>query len=146
MSRIARWLQASIRPAGLAVLFLAAVAALTPPAAAQRYARRYAPENSVRVRVGLFEPRADSDYFDEKFRDFTGAKSDLQDAAVGVEYVRELLPMLDLMVGGTFYETAHDQAYRDFEDDRDRPIFHTLGLERSSFDLGVRFKLAPPHF
>lgn len=144
MSRTTR-LQHSIRSAGLAALVLAAMAALPTPASAQRYARRYAPENSVRVRVGLFEPRADSPYFDEKFRDFTGSKSDLQDATVGIEYVRELMPMLDLMVGGTFYEAAHDQAYRDFEDSRDRPIFHTLSLEQTSFDLGVRLKLAPPN-
>lgn len=145
MSRTARSLHHTVRRAGLALLVLAAAAAATAPASAQRYARRYQPENSVRVRVGLFEPRAESDYFDEKFRDFTGSKDDLQDAALGVEYVRELMPMLDLMIGGTFYETAHDQAYRDFEDSRDRPIFHTLNLERTSFDIGVRLKLAPPH-
>lgn len=132
-----------LRPhAALALLVLAAT---TVPALAQRRPNPYAHEDSVRVRVGVFEPDADSAYFDGVFEDFTGSRNDLEAGMVGVEYAHAILPLLDVLVGGSYYETSFDQSYRRFEDPRGHRIEHTLSLEQASFDLGLRVKLAPAH-
>ncbi len=123
---------------------LVALGLAAAPAAAQGYGYRSAAENGLRVRLGLFTPEGGSAYWEEKERDFTGEPEDFEDASFGVEYQRALTPMLHLLVGGTFFEGIHDQSYRDFEDDRGRPIVHTTALETASFDAGLRLDLAPP--
>ena len=106
---------------GAALVFLAAAA---PPASAQGYGYRPAAANGLRLRLGLFTPEGGSAYWEEKTRDFTGEPDDFEDVSFGVEYQRALTPMLHLLLGGTFFEGKHDQAYRDFEDDLGRPIVH----------------------
>ena len=125
---------------GAALLGLGLAAA---PASAQYYGYRPAAENALRIRLGLFTPEGGSAYWDEKSRDFTGEPDDFEDVSFGIEYQRELMPMLHLLLGGTFFEGVHDQSYRDFEDERGRPISHTASLETASFDAGLRLDLAP---
>ena len=61
---------------------VAALLAVAAPAAAQR---RYAgvEDSSFRLRLGQFEPRGDSDYWNEKFADFTGDIDQFDDIAFG---------------------------------------------------------------
>jgi opacity protein-like surface antigen len=135
-------LHPSIRGAAATLLVLASTAA---PTLAQRRPDPYADENSIRVRIGVFQPRADSDYFDDVFDDFTGSESDLVDGMIGVEYAHAVQSWLDVSIGGSYYETAPDQSYRRFEDSRGHRIRHTLSLAQASFDVGLRLKLAPAH-
>lgn len=121
---------------------LAAAAIAASPAAAQGY---YQPENSIRIRAGLFTPDAQSDYFDGIFSDFTGSANDFEDGTIGLDYTRQLAPALDLVVGGSYYESTQSQSYRDFEDADGLPIVHDTTLEFSNFDLGLRVRLAPAH-
>jgi hypothetical protein len=125
---------------GAALVLLAATAS---PAGAQGYGYRPAAQNGLRLRLGLFTPEGGSAYWAEKTRDFTGEPDDFEDVTFGVEYQRELMPMLHLLIGGSFFAGEQDQAYRDFEDDLGRPIVHTTALETASFDAGFRLDLAP---
>ena len=127
--------------AGAVVVGLGLAAA---PAAAQGYGYRSAAENALRLRLGLFTPEGGSSYWEEKSRDFTGEPEDFEDISFGIEYQRDLTPMLRLLLGGTFFEGTQDQAYLDFEDERGRPIIHDTTLETASFDAGLRLDLAPP--
>ena len=129
----------------IAVLGLLLLTATAGSALAQRRPNPYAHENSIRVRVGVFDPNADSRYFDDVFDSFTGSEGDLEDGMVGVEYTRAILSQLDILAGGSYYENASDQSYRRFEDPRGRRIEHTRTLERASLDLGLRLRLAPAH-
>ncbi len=125
-----------------ALLTIAAAAAvLASPAAAQYYA----PENGLRIRAGLFTPEASGEYFDGIFTDFTGNADDFEDGTIGVEYSRAIGPMIDLLVGGSYFESRQSQAYRDFEDSDGLPIVHDTTLEASNFELGLRLRLAPAH-
>lgn len=128
--------------APLLLVALGLLAVSGPAAAADRY-RQYVPENSLRLRAGLFSPEADSQYFDDTFRDFTASKDDLQDGFLGIEYSRTLFPQVDLLVGGSFFQSENEFAYRDFTDSRDRDVVHTATLDISTFDLGLRIRLAP---
>jgi hypothetical protein len=114
-------------------------------AAAPATAQYYAAENAIRIRAGLFTPEANGEYFDGIFTDFTGNADDFEDGTLGVEYSRQIAPALDLVVGGSYFESTQSQAYRDFEDADGFPIVHDTTLELSNFDLGLRLRLAPSH-
>lgn len=119
----------------------AAILVLTGSAEAQRYGR--STDNEVRFRAGVFTPQGGSGYWDDNFRDFRGSKNDFQGGAIGVDYLHEIAPFLDVMIGSSYYYADHDLAYRDFEDERGRSIFHTTRLQTASFDAGLVIRLAP---
>ena len=61
------------------------------PAEAQRYRHeRYGDQQSFRLRLGLFTPEGDSDFFDQTEFDFTGDAQEFEDAVAGVDYVYEM--------------------------------------------------------
>jgi len=106
--------------------------------------RRYRGDSSLRLRLGLFTPEGDSDYWRDKDNDFTGAAtSDLEDVSGGIDYTFNLGGHLDLMVSGSWYESQQDMSYRDFEDNFGDPITHTGTLEIAPFTAGVVVRLAP---
>jgi hypothetical protein len=119
------------------------IAGLAAPAAAQR--RPYGEDNALSFRLGLFTPEGDSEYWNDKERDFTTSIDDFEDGTFGVEYLRELAPLLALTVGGNFYEGQDRQAYRKFEDRFGDDIVHRATLDLSTLDIGLRFRLAPRH-
>jgi opacity protein-like surface antigen len=126
------------------LLTVLGAALLAAPAFAQPR-RAYFEDNALSLRLGLVTPRGDGQYWDEKERDFTGSIDDFEDGAFGIEYLRHLAPHLALTVGGTFYEGAQRQAYRDFEDRFGNDITHVTTLDLSTLDVGLRFRLAPRH-
>jgi hypothetical protein len=124
---------------------LLTIAAAAVVFAAPAGAQHYAPENGLRIRAGLFTPEAGGEYFDGIFTDFTGNADDFEDATIGIEYVRTIGPMVDLLIGGSYFESQQAQAYRDFEDSEGLAIIHDTILEASNFELGLRLRLAPTH-
>jgi hypothetical protein len=83
---------------------------------------------SVRFRLGLFQPRADSQYWDQKFTDFTGSASSFENIVFGVEYLWMTSRDGGIAFGGSFYEGSATQAYRDYVDLDGRDISHTTTL------------------
>jgi hypothetical protein len=84
---------------------------------------------SVRVRLGLFEPAGDSQYWDDKFMDFTGSTSDFQDVALGFDYLWRTSRNAGVLFGTSFYGGSTTQAYRDYVDQSGRDIRHVTALD-----------------
>jgi opacity protein-like surface antigen len=119
---------------------------LAAPASANQASRsshgHWGEEQALRIDLGLFEPRGESTYWDEKAIDFTGDPEDFEDISVAIQYVRFLGPRLGLMVGGSFFDGGEDQEYLFFEDELGFPIRHRTDLEISSLTLGLLLHLA----
>jgi opacity protein-like surface antigen len=90
-----------------------------------------------RFDLGQFEPRGDSEYWDDVELEFTGSSADFDDAVIGVEWVRFLGDRLGLSIAGSFYEGSDTLEYRRFEDQNGFPIRHTADLDISSFTIGL---------
>jgi len=108
-----------------------ALLALAAPAAAQRPYRSVA-DNEFRIRVGQFEPRGDSAYWDDKFDFFTGSVDQFDDITIGGDYVLALGRRSSLMFSGDVYEGEDDQSYLGFVDEFGSPIVHTTRLQIAS--------------
>lgn len=125
-----------------AALLVCLAAAL--PAEAQRYRHeRYGNQQSVRLRLGLFTPDGDSDFFDQTAVDFTGDASEFEDAVAGIDYIYEMQRNVGLMLSADLFEGQQDQSYRDFEDNLGNRISHTSTLEITPLTAGIVVKLAP---
>lgn len=125
------------------LLFTAAVAALVAvasPAAAQRRPLGYE-DNSFRIRVGQFEPRGDSEYWNGTFDVFTGDESQFEDVAIGGDFLLALGNRSGLMFSADFYEGEDGQAYRDFVDQFGDQIVHTTRLETTSATVAYVFNV-----
>jgi hypothetical protein len=80
---------------------------------------------SARVRFGLFDPEADSKYWDDKFLDFTGQASDFKDPSFGLDYIWQTGSSSAVMFGFGWWEGGSTQAYRDWVDGQGHDIAHT---------------------
>ena len=107
---------------------VAALLAVAAPAAAQRPYRGIT-DSQFRVRLGQFEPRGDSAYWNEKFDVFTGSVDQFDDISIGGDYLLALGRRNGLMFSLDAYEGEDDQAYLDFVDEFGSPIVHTTRLE-----------------
>ncbi len=129
------------------LLTICALAGATPGLADSGYGdggyRRYGPDNSVRLRLGLFTPDGKGDYFRDTRVDFTGDAKDLEDAVGGVDYELRLAHNLGLLISTDFFEGRNDQSYRDFEDNRGHNITHTTTLDITPVTAGLVVHLAP---
>jgi hypothetical protein len=119
------------------VLVLAAMAAAAPAGAA------IGPEHSLRLRLGVFTPDGDSQYFTDAERDFHGQASDFEDAVGGADYRYDFGGRVGLMISGDVYEGTWDRSYRGFEDNFGNEIEHTATLEIDSLTAGIVVDLAP---
>lgn len=99
-------------------------------------------EQSIRLRLGSFQPEGDSQYWDDKALEFTGSASDFEDAIGGVDYQVALNPHVALLFSGSSYEGQQRQSYLDFTDSRGDEISHRATLEIASLTAGVVFHLA----
>lgn len=110
---------------------MAALFAVAAPAAAQR---RYAgpQENEFRLRLGQFEPRGDSRYWNDTFDAFTGSIDRFDDVSFGADFVLSLGSHSGIMFSGDVYEGQESQAYRDFVDGSGGPIVHDTRLRIAS--------------
>ena len=120
----------------LAVLIGAIAAAAAIPAHAQG---PWQPGDfgSLRFRIGLFEPTADSEYWDQTFETFTGSSGNFQDISFGFDYLWRMSFHSALHFGTSFYSGDTTQAYRDWVDADGRDITHTTSLD--TWDLSVAY-------
>jgi opacity protein-like surface antigen len=120
---------------GLAGLFIAAAPVLAqpyppppPPYHRGGDADRF---GEFRIWAGGFQPDAHGDYWDNKFRDFTGSKSDLRDVIVGGDFIIHLDRINAIMFSASYYSTTTTQGYRNFLDQNNNRIFHN-----TDYDIG----------
>ncbi len=92
---------------------------------------------SVRFRIGLFEPQADSKYWDENFTTFTGSAGNFQDIIFGFDYLWRMSMRSGLHFGTSFYGGSATQAYRDWVDASGRDVSHRTSLD--TWDLSVAY-------
>lgn len=100
-------------------------------------------DHSVRLRLGLFTPEGEGEYFEGKEVDFTGEADDFEDVVGGIDYLYHAGSRFRFMLSGDVYEGQTDQEYRDFEDNFGDPIVHTTTLEITSVTAGLQVPLAP---
>ena len=118
------------------VLVGVAALAMTVPAHAQSFG-----DNSFRFRIGLYEPDAESEYWQDKFDIWTGSGSDFEDTALGVDYVMGISNRTSAVFSVDAWEGDTVQAYRDYVDGNGNDIRHRTTLEATSLSLGLRFDL-----
>lgn len=109
---------------------VAALVAVAAPAAAQSYP--VVADNSFRIRLGQFEPRGDSDYWNETFDVFTGGVDQFDDISFGGDFVLAIGRRSSIMFSGDIYEGEDSQAYIDFVDGFGSPIVHDTRLRIAS--------------
>lgn len=128
--------------AALAALGAIALSAATAAPASAQYHHR---DHSLRFRGGLFEPDGNSKYWDDAEELFTGNASDLEDAAVGLDYEMDLTGdgRLSLILSGSAYEGQDDREDAFFVDQLGNPIVHTVTLDIASFTAGLKLNLIP---
>ncbi len=88
---------------------------------------------AVRLRLGVFEPVADSQFWDDYFLDFTGSPSSLEDIVFGVDYLWSTSRNSGILFGGSFYEGSTTVSYRDWVDADGGEIRHVTALELTDF-------------
>lgn len=111
---------------------------------AQQYYGRGAGDNALRLRIGLFTPDGESDYWLDNQAVFGGDIENLEDLALGVDFRFALGSRLGLLISGDFYEGDDDLAYLDFVDSRGADIVHNTNLDVSALTAGLVFNLTPP--
>jgi hypothetical protein len=125
-------------PLALAVGLLAAAA----PAWAQRgYPER---DDAFRIHLGVFQPEGDSEYWDDKEREFTGEAGDLEGPNFGLDYLLPLGSRLSLIFSGSVYSGENTQSYLDFEDNFGNRIRHDATLDIASATVGLVFHFTGP--
>ncbi len=122
-----------------------AAALLVASAAAAQPGYGYRSDNSLRFRLGLFTPEADSAYWDDSFSVFTGDGDDFEDVTFGGDFRLGLGSRLALMLTGDVWEGQEDQAYLDFVDEGGRDIFHTTTVDVASLGAGLVFQFTGPN-
>ncbi len=118
---------------GLAGLVVAAAPVLAqpyPPPPPPPYHRgdvdRFA---EFRVWAGGFQPDAHGDYWDNKFRDFTGSRNDLRDVIGGGDFIFHIDRINAIMFSASYYSSTTTQAYRNFLDQNNNRIRHDTDYE-----------------
>lgn len=130
------------RTLSAAAAAVALLATLTSAAEAQQVYRSR-PNNEIRFSGGIFSPQGSGDYWNNVKDTFDASNSDFLGGAFGFDYLLGIAPLLDVSMGGRYYYSDHDNAYRNFEDENGRSIIHTTRLSTASFDLGLVLHLAP---
>lgn len=90
---------------------------------------------STRVRLGLFMPDGDSQYWDDTEAAFTGSADDMEDVSLGFDFVWRTTPATALVFSSGFTDGDATRAYREWVDGDGNDIYH--GAELETFDLTV---------
>jgi len=125
-----------MRGAGI-VIAVATVLFPAVPAAAQP--GRGAPEDAFQIRMGMFLPTGDSDFWDATEDVFTISTSDLDDFVLGFTFLRSVSNEVELGFNLDFYEGSQRSQYRDWVDSLGFPILHDTDLEVIPLTVDVRF-------
>lgn len=106
----------------------------------------HGPDMSFRLRLGLFTPSGDSDYWKDAHDEFTTKTSDFEDLVGGMDFIWGVHAPVGVMFSADYYQGKNDMSYRDFVDVAGRDIFHTTELEISPVTAGIVVRLAPQGF
>ena len=113
----------------LALALTASVAALAASGAAAQGNWQPGDFGSARVRLGLFMPDGDSEYWHDTEASFTGSVDDFEDLTLGFDYVWRFNGHSGLMFSTSFYQGETTRAYRDYVDDQGNEIRHVNELD-----------------
>lgn len=86
---------------------------------------------ALRFRLGILQPQADSQFWDDYFTDFTGSSGDFEDLVFGIDYLWRNSRQSGLLFGGSFYEGQTTLGYRDWESLEGGAINHLTTLRLS---------------
>jgi hypothetical protein len=117
--------------------------AVSAPAWAQR--GPYERDGAFRIHIGDFQPEGDSEYWDDKFEDFTGEIDDFENVSFGADYLFNLNRNFGLLFSGNYYQGDRTQSYRDFVDNFGNDIRHDTTLAITSLTAGVHFSILGPN-
>ncbi len=124
------------------ILVLAGLLVAAAPAWAQR--GYYDRDGAFRLRLGLFTPEGDSEYWTDKAEDFTGEVDDLENASLGLDYLLSIGPRTGVLFSGSYFQGDTTQAYEGFVDNFGDRIRHDTTLEIASLTAGFTFHLTEP--
>jgi hypothetical protein len=116
------------------------------PAMADYHVHHYGPYHSsdqFRLRMGLFTPRGDSEYWQDAESQFNTHASDLEDVVFGGDWIHEFSPYVGAMVSGDWYSGESTMSYRNFTDSHGHEIRHTTSFDQAPFTAGVIFQFTP---
>lgn len=125
-----------------ALAVLTAAITVAPASAQPRQHRFGAEENSFRVRLGQFDPEADSEYWNDTFDVFDSSANQFEDISFGGDFVLALGPKSAIMFSADVYEGKDDSAYLDFVDSFGSPIVHSTRLTIASATAAYVVSLA----
>jgi opacity protein-like surface antigen len=131
-----------------AIFALAGLLATTVPAWARDYHRDrgYSErDGAFRLHLGAFQPRGDSEYWEDKERDFTGDADDFESASFGLDYLLPISSRMSVMFSGSVFSGEATQSYRDFEDNFGDRIRHDTTLDVASATIGLVLHLTGPN-
>lgn len=101
----------------------------------------YAGDSVFRGSMGVFSPRGESTYWDEKARDFFTSPDDYEDFTFAVDFVHYLSPRAGVLLSIGGWEGESTQSYRDFVDNFGNEISHVTSVSTAWFDVGMVFHL-----
>ncbi|HVR97431.1 MAG TPA: hypothetical protein VMW27_12505 [Thermoanaerobaculia bacterium] len=122
-------------------LVLVGLLAAAAPAWAQQQGY-YERDGAFRLRMGLFTPDGESEYWTGKELEFTGEAADLENIVVGTDYLLTLSPWTGVLFSGSFFEGDTTQSYIGFEDNFGDRIRHDTTLDLGTFTAAFVFQLA----
>lgn len=125
------------------IFALAGLLATAVPAA---WAQRGYPERdgAFRLHLGAFQPRGDSEYWDNVENLFTGDVDDFENANFGLDYLLPISSRLSVLFSGSVYSGDTTRSYLDFEDNFGDRIRHDATLDIASATVGLVFHLTGP--
>ena len=102
-------------------------------------------DNGFRIRLGIFTPEGDSQYWNENALDFVGDADDFEDFQGGLDYDLGLTNRSVLRFSVDSFSGESDTHYFDFVDNEDFFIEHSTTLDIASVTAAYVIQLASPN-
>lgn len=109
------------------------------------WAGRHGMENpSFRLRLGLFTPSGNSEFWDDNEAIFTGDAGDFEDASFAAEFLWPRNDRVGVLFSVGAYEGSQRQSYRDYTDDLGNEVRHRTRFSVAPLTTAILVHLAPP--
>lgn len=125
----------------IVIMIVTLIGAMAARGEAQEPLGHYPGEGVFRIAIGSFEPRGDSEYWQEKEQDFFADASEFEDVALTADFLWFVSPRAGLLVSVGGWEGDQTQAYREYVDENGRDITHLARHEQAWLDVGLVFHL-----
>ena len=100
--------------------------------------------NEFRLRLGMFTPEGDSNFWEETHDVFTGSVDDFEDTSFAADFLLRRSERLGVMFTLGFFEGDSRQHYRDYVDDMGGEIVHNSELQIMPATIALVGHLAGP--